>query len=423
MTSEGGSGSDDQTASLVGQKLGDYDVIRPLGQGGMGFVYEGLQSMIGKRVAIKLLRNEIAFDPDQMKRLLAEARTVNAVRHRGIVDIFGFGKLPDGRQYLVMELLEGLPLDELLARSSPLAFEEALPILDEILDALGAAHQVGVIHRDLKPSNIFISVPQAGSAYVKLLDFGLAKQAQMPHGTTPQTRASMMIGTPTYMAPEQARGDAVGPATDLYALGAIIFEMLTSKAPFIAPTPFEVVYKHLKEPPPRLGSALAGANPAVEQIVDRLLAKDPAARPASVEALRAELRLLAGAEGRLPPMKVPAARNLPVGVDTAQAAVAQTHISGLSPEHAAAEASAAAAQAASAAPAAPAPGGAPPAPAWASAPLAALTAQAKQWLVAAPTGSSELKRFRPWHGRWWQWRWWRWWGRFRWWRLWRRWRR
>lgn len=278
--------------SLVGMKCGEYDVVRPLGEGGMGFVYEGLQPMIGKRVAIKILRAEIAWDPEQMQRLLSEARTVNAVRHRGIVDIFSFGQLPDGRQYFVMELLDGAALDTVLSSTGRMSMADALPIVDEVLDALAAVHRVGVIHRDLKPSNIFVVAPPHGARYIKLLDFGLAKQAPVPGGTTPQTRASMLIGTPSYMAPEQARGAAIGPGTDLYAVGVMLYEMLVGALPFTAPTPFEVIYKHLNSPPPLLSSILGQVPPALDELMARLLAKKLEERPQTADEVRQALRSL-----------------------------------------------------------------------------------------------------------------------------------
>jgi serine/threonine-protein kinase len=311
-------------AALVGKRCGDYDVLRPLGEGGMGFVYEGVQQLIGKRVAVKVLKGEIAFDPEQMQRLLSEARTVNAIRHRGIVDIFNAGKLEDGRQYLVMEMLEGTSLDKVVAETAPMTFDEALPILDEVLDALGAAHRVGVIHRDLKPSNIFLCLPEHGSPYVKLLDFGLAKQAPLPHGSTPQTRASMLIGTPSYMAPEQARGQAVGPTTDLYALGIIIFEMLSGRLPFIGPTPFEVVYLHLNMPAPRLSSLARDVPPAVDDLVARLLAKDTISRPPTCADVRSVLRAASSTPARVPPLMVPTRKRT---AEEAAAPLAPTHIS------------------------------------------------------------------------------------------------
>ncbi|MGZ3461241.1 MAG: serine/threonine-protein kinase, partial [Archangium sp.] len=179
---------DDAAADpLVGLKIGEYELRQRIGVGGMGLVYDGIQPLIGKRVAVKVLRPELAAAEEQVARLLAEARAVNAIRHRGIVDIFGFGQVPDGRQYIIMEYLEGVALDAYLAEKGRLPVPEALDILDEVLGALGAAHGAGVVHRDLKPSNIFLVKQPDGSRYVKLLDFGLAKMG-LPTGRTAQTR-------------------------------------------------------------------------------------------------------------------------------------------------------------------------------------------------------------------------------------------
>ncbi|MBF5046428.1 serine/threonine protein kinase [Aggregicoccus sp. 17bor-14] len=282
---------------LVGLMLGDYELQRCVGTGGMGLVYEGLQPLIGKRVAVKVLRPELANDAEQVARLLAEARAVNAIRHRGIIDIFGFGRLPDGRQYIVMEFLEGKALDARLAEAGRLPLEEALGIVDEVLAALGAAHDAGVVHRDLKPSNIFLVEQPDGSRYVKLLDFGLAKRGEVPRGMTPQTRMDMVVGTPEYMAPEQARGQAVGPMTDLYALGVLTFELVTGQLPFSGASAVDLLLQHVDAPPPRPSSLVPELTPALDAFVLQMLTKDPQQRPASAHALREQLqRVRLGAE-------------------------------------------------------------------------------------------------------------------------------
>jgi tRNA A-37 threonylcarbamoyl transferase component Bud32 len=275
--------------SMIGRHLGDYVVRERLGQGGMGIVYSGEQPMIGKRVAIKVLRPEIARDPEQVQRLLAEARAVNAIRHRGIIDIFNLGQLDDGRSYVVMEYLQGQALDALIAQRGSLAPVEALEILDEVLAALGAGHEAGIIHRDLKPSNIYLVRQPDGSRYVKLLDFGLAKQSLVPRGATPQTRTDMFVGTPEYVAPEQARAEPVGPYTDLYAAGVVAFEMLTGKLPFEATAAIDFVLKHLEAIPPAPSSAAKGIPLELDALVLRMLQKEPRHRPESCEAVRREI--------------------------------------------------------------------------------------------------------------------------------------
>lgn len=277
------------TDLLIGMTLGEYVVKRRLGTGGMGLVYEAEQPMIGRRVAIKVLKPELTSNPDQTRTLLAEARASNAIRHRGIIDIFGFGLIPGVGQYLVMEYLEGEALDELIHRRAPMIAPDAIPILDETLAALSAAHAEGVIHRDLKPSNIFMVSESTGTSYVKLLDFGLARQAQVPHGLAHQTRASVMVGTAEYMAPEQACGQAVGPMSDLYALGVIAFEMLTGRLPFLGKHPLQVATAQVNDAPPR-PSGFAAVPPDLDALIMDLLEKAPEQRPVSAEVVRQRLK-------------------------------------------------------------------------------------------------------------------------------------
>ncbi|NOK23880.1 serine/threonine-protein kinase, partial [Corallococcus carmarthensis] len=280
------------TDPLIGLKLGEYELRSRIGVGGMGLVYDGIQPLIGKRVAVKVLRPELAHSSEQVARLLAEARAVNAIRHRGIIDIFGFGQLPDGRQYIVMEYLDGQPLDAILAEKGRLPVPEALSLLDEVLAGLGAAHGAGVVHRDLKPSNIFLVRQPDGSRYVKLLDFGLAKRGEGPTGRTAQTRTDMVVGTPEYMAPEQARGQSVGPMTDLYAMGVVTFEIITGRLPFIGSSPVDLLMKHVEARPPRPSEFVPDLPPAVDAFILQMLTKDPETRPNSADALRQHLSKL-----------------------------------------------------------------------------------------------------------------------------------
>ncbi|WP_281404349.1 serine/threonine-protein kinase [Pyxidicoccus fallax] len=277
--------------ALSGRRLGEYVVRGYIGSGGMGVVYEGEHATIGRKVAIKLIREELTRGP-HARDLLTEARAASAIRHHGIIDVHGFGHEPGVGQYLVMEFLEGHSLDRVIQKRAPFTLAEAGGVLCEVLDALSAAHAEGVIHRDLKPSNIFIARQSNGAEYVKVLDFGLAKRTDVPHGTTSQTHSSLIVGTPLYMAPEQARGEAVGPRTDLYAVGVIAFELLTGKRPFSGRSPMEIVAHHLRSPPPA-PSSLVELPPEADALVLRLLAKEPHQRPSTAievaEALRALL--------------------------------------------------------------------------------------------------------------------------------------
>ena len=277
---------------LLGQQLGDYQVLSIIGEGGMGLVYRGIQPVIKKRVAIKVLRAEFASDPAQVKRLVSEAEAVNSISHRNIIDIFGLGQLPDGRHYIIMEFLDGEPLDRHLRLHAPLPALEVVELLIDICGPLFAAHSAGVIHRDLKPSNVFLVHQPDGTRYLKLLDFGLAKKGVTLDGRTSQTSQTQIAGTPDYMAPEQCRGLDISPRTDLYALGVMAFQMLTGKLPFEGPTPMDVMMLQVS------GSAVApstvrpGVPPEVDALVLWLLKKDPEARPASAEVVRTELKRL-----------------------------------------------------------------------------------------------------------------------------------
>ena len=286
--------------ALVGQQLGEYRVKRCIGRGGMGVVYEAEHVTLGRKVAIKLLREEHARSP-YARNLLSEARAASAIQHRGIIDVFGFGQQPGIGQYLVMEYLEGQPLSELMAERAPLPPAEAIHLLGEVLDALSAAHAQGVIHRDLKPSNIFVVREQDGSRYVKLLDFGLAKRTT-PDGLA--SRSEIIVGTPNYMAPEQALNEAVGPRTDLYAVGVIAFEMITRRRLFAGRSNLEMVAHHLKSPPPR-ASFYVELPPRLDELILQLLAKEPHQRPATASEVATELRALLPSEERIGKATVP----------------------------------------------------------------------------------------------------------------------
>lgn len=284
-----GDGPVEPSGSLVGLKLGEYDVISQLGAGGMGIVYRGLQPQIGKSVAIKVLKPEIATGTDSVQALLAEARAVNSIHHPGIVDIFSFGSTPDGRPYVVMELLEGQSLDEVLRRVGRFQALEAIELLEQMLSALDAAHAAGVIHRDLKPANIHLTQLNDGKWRVKLLDFGLAKLTAPGAASAAQTNANVVRGTPEYMSPEQARAQSVSSRTDLYAMGVVAFELLTGTLPFKADNPVELLMQHISQPPPAPTSLEADIPAEFETLILQLLEKDPEARPASAVGVRREL--------------------------------------------------------------------------------------------------------------------------------------
>lgn len=280
--------------ALVGQRVGDYVVEAPLAVGGMGVVYRAVHPLIGRKVAVKVMRTDLMFDADQNARFLREAQALSALKHKGIIDVITFGTLPDGRQFMVTEFLDGEPLDALLRREGRLSPEQALGFADDILAALGAAHGLGVVHRDLKPANVFVSVQSNGEKHLKILDFGLAKQQAVTFdgkdAELSGARSSMMIGTPEYLAPEQAVGLQSSPQTDLYCLGVMLFEMLAGQLPFKGTSVIELMRMHVMEKPPRLG-AVVPVSPRIDALVTQLLLKKPSERPASAEATRELVRL------------------------------------------------------------------------------------------------------------------------------------
>lgn len=261
-----------------GRRIGPYRVVRRLGRGGMGAVYLGVHEQIRRQVAIKVLRPEHAADPLVARRFLTEAQVVNLVRHPALVEVSDHGLLDDGTPYLIMEYLEGTPLSERLARGA-LPEPVARALAREIALGMAAAHERGVIHRDLKPANVML-VPdprRPGTEQVKVLDFGLAKDRL---GGVSHTAVGALLGTPTYMSPEQIRAPAqADDRTDVYALGAMLYEMLAGSPPFQG-APAEVMGQHLHHEPRPLRAAAPSVSPAVAGLVAEMLAKDPRARPA-----------------------------------------------------------------------------------------------------------------------------------------------
>ena len=269
-----------------GEVIGGYRVVGAIASGGFGTVYQAEHVRLGRAVAIKVLHADGAASREVVTRFEREAQLVNLIRHPNVVDVFDFGELDDGRPYFVMELLRGVDLRELIARDGAMPIATALELLAPLCDALDAAHAKGVVHRDIKPSNVFVAT--AGDARrVVLLDFGVAK---LLGDTGPSlTRSRQAIGTPTSMAPEQVRGEAVDARTDVYALGSLAYTMLTGRQPFAAETAVVLQYMHLFADPPRASHA-APIDPRVDDVIVRAMAKDPAGRPASAGAFLAELR-------------------------------------------------------------------------------------------------------------------------------------
>jgi serine/threonine protein kinase len=295
----------DDPEERVGATLGSYKLGALLGKGGMGYVYRAEHTKLGREVALKLLRMDYARRRDAVARFFQEARTVNRVRHRNIVDVTDFVELDDGTTYIIMELLDGTSLGK-WARTG-IELPRALGVLVQICDGLAAAHQVGVVHRDLKPDNVIVVPTEDGAEVAKLLDFGVAKLLNRDDEDIGfQTAAGSVIGTPAYMSPEQAGGLPVDARSDIYSLGAIMYELFTGQPMFRGRSFGEYVRKHLTENPvpPRQTPRGGDLDPRLEALILRSLEKDPARRHGDIVELRDALLGILGGLG--PAMVVPA---------------------------------------------------------------------------------------------------------------------
>ncbi|MEJ7603533.1 MAG: protein kinase [Kofleriaceae bacterium] len=272
---------------LLGTTIGAYRVARLLGIGGMGRVYKGVHPTIGSRVAIKVLSRECTDRRDLVERFFSEAKAVNLIRHESIVNVLDLAMLPDGRPYIIMEYLDGAPLaaivDHSVTHHRPMPLGGLARLAVEVLDALGAAHQKGIVHRDLKPDNIFITP----SGRPKVLDFGIAKLSDLGASAT---RTGSLLGTPHYMAPEQAAGKPVDHRADIYAIGVILFECATGAKPFQADSLFELLRKHVEASPPSPRALRPDLSPGFEGLILTALAKSPDERFSSAHAMSMALQ-------------------------------------------------------------------------------------------------------------------------------------
>jgi hypothetical protein len=271
-----------------GDRAGEYLILGTLAIGGCGTVYRAEHRVLERKAAVKVLHSALASSPEMVERFVREARVVNRIRHPNIVDIYEFGELKDRRPYFVMELLEGQSLAALIDQRGRLTPGKALSYLEPICDALAAAHAAGVVHRDLKGSNVAV-VRDGDKPEVKLLDFGIAKLVRAGPGERGITAVGQRLGTPYAMAPEQVRGTAIDARVDIYALGVLLFQLLTGRYPFVSADSLEIERLHVEAPPPR-PSSFAPVPPAVDAVVLRCLEKDPSLRYPDVRAFVAALR-------------------------------------------------------------------------------------------------------------------------------------
>ncbi len=272
-------------ADLSGRTIkGTWEIERRLASGGVGTVYVARHARTGRRYALKTLLPDEQLSPNAIARFEREARAATAIGHAGIAAVHDFDVTPEGVHYLVMDLLAGESLETRLARVGRLPWPEARRVILEVGDALAAAHRAGVLHRDVKPSNVFLATHEGSPERAMLVDFGLAKPLRPSVGHF-VTRTGAIVGTAHYMAPEQARGEAVDVRTDVYGLGALLYEMLAGVPPFLGSSPFAVMAMLLQEQPTPPSALTPSLGPAIDALVLRALAKDPAARFADVTAM------------------------------------------------------------------------------------------------------------------------------------------
>ncbi len=272
-----------------------------MGSGGMSDVFRARDNQLDRRVAIKILHERYAGDPEYLARFRTEARSVARLSHPNIVTVIDRGD-DDGRQYIVFEHVDGENLKELVRRSGRLPVRRAIELALQVADGLAFAHQEGLVHRDVKPQNVLLS----REGEVKVTDFGIARSLEVEHGVT---QTGTVLGTGEYLAPEQASGKPISPATDVYSLGVVLWEMLAGEVPFSGENFVAVALRHVNEPVPSLREIRPDVSPRLAAAVERALAKDPAHRFPSMAALAKELRACL-AEEEAPPAPEDAALTL-----------------------------------------------------------------------------------------------------------------
>jgi serine/threonine protein kinase len=286
-----------------------YKVEGIVGEGGMGVVYQCRHKIIDKRVALKILRSDLARDPEVTERFLMEAKAASAIQDEHIISISDFGQLPDGAAYFVMEFLDGTPLAQIAGGGMPMPIGRILPIARQLAEGLGAAHQRGIVHRDLKPDNVFLIQRGKETDFVKILDFGIAKVTSTGAGRL--TQVGSVFGTPHYMSPEQAAATPLDQRGDIYSLGVMLYELATGRVPFDAENFVGILSQHLYQDPvpPRQAAPAADIPQELESIILRCMSKKPEHRFQTMQQLRDELWQL---EKRVRRQPTPSSAPLPV---------------------------------------------------------------------------------------------------------------
>ncbi len=322
--------ADPEAQAVIGSLIGNHRILKLLGRGGMGAVYLAEHVVMGRRVAIKLLLDEVTFHREAVARFFDEARATARLRHPTLVEVFDCGVTPDGKYYIIMDHLEGETLEARLERERALSIGRAVRIARQIAAGLVVAHTAGIIHRDLKPSNVFLvrasgSREGGGEEGVKILDFGIAKLSAAGYSTAKQTRSGVIVGTPVYMAPEQCRGTGtIDARADVYSLGCLLYAMLCGGPPFRHETMGELIAAHLHEVPPSPRALNAAIPPALEALIARTVAKTPEERPSSAELEVALEALARDLPDDLPQLAPEAAQSRPITVAEARLRTVRT---------------------------------------------------------------------------------------------------
>ncbi len=311
---------------MTGYEIGGYRITDKIGEGGMGAVYKAEHKLLGRVAAVKMLLPQLSHNREFVSRFFNEAKAATAIKHPGIVEIYDFGYHTDGTAYIVMELLEGESLEERIQRVSNIPINEVLGICSQVASALSAAHNRGIVHRDLKPDNLFLvhDPDFPAGERTKILDFGIAKltDAQQDQPSV-KTNTGSVLGTPTYMSPEQCKGSGgVDHRSDLYAVGCILYELVCGRPPFVADGAGLIMAQHIYQQPqsPRVFEPSISAE--LEGLINSLLEKEPSNRPRNAAALKVALDRCAGrtsaslSAANLQTVMAPSGTQTPVGWPT-----------------------------------------------------------------------------------------------------------
>ncbi len=306
----GRSGADETFRGIVVGKVidGRYRLLEKLGEGGMGSVFKVEHTRMGKVMALKVLRSDLAPHPSVLARFRTEARVVSKLSHPNTISVFDFGELEGGGLFIAMEYVQGSDLFRLLEKEGALPERRVAQAAVQVLHSLAEAHEAGIVHRDIKPGNVMVTRTRLGEDWVKVVDFGIAKlaveaqaqaQADKGKGQKNITGVAEFVGTPNYCSPEQARGEEPDPRSDLYSLGAMLFELVAGSGPYEGPTPMAVVSKHISDPVPSLRAKVPSVSEAFDLAVQKALSKRPADRFQNADEMRRALESIAGAPVRL----------------------------------------------------------------------------------------------------------------------------